>query len=73
MRFAIVNPIRAYGGGEKWVLRAAGGFRESGHAVTVLAHPDGELRARCEREGLAVRPLLLRNDVSPAGVLSLAR
>ncbi len=73
MRIAVVNSIRAYGGGEKWVLQFARGMVARGHSVEVLAHPDGDLLRRCQSEGLAVSPVLLRHDLSPVAVLSLAR
>lgn len=73
MNLAIVNSIRAYGGGEKWVLRASVGLRDRGVSVTVLGHPGGALSERCPAAGIPFLPVLLRHDVSPAAVLGLAR
>lgn len=48
MRIAIINSIRAYGGGEKWVLRAAHCLSQRGVTVRVLGDPDSELGRRCQ-------------------------
>ncbi|HEU4753608.1 MAG TPA: glycosyltransferase family 4 protein [Armatimonadota bacterium] len=72
MRVAIINSIRAYGGGEKWVLRAAAGLRARGAAVTVICAPESDLERRCREASIESHPVLLRHDVSPSAVLGLA-
>jgi len=73
VRLAVVNSIRAYGGGEKWVLRFAGCVAGRGHTITVVGSPGGELARRCEAEQIPFSPVLLRHDVSPAAMIGLAR
>lgn len=59
MRIAIVNSIRAYGGGEKWVLRAAHCLSRRGISVRVLGDPEGELGCRCPAAGVPFTPVRL--------------
>jgi glycosyltransferase involved in cell wall biosynthesis len=73
VRIGIINSIRAYGGGEKWALRSAGLMRERGHAVTIICAPGSDLEARCREADLPCVTVRMRHDVSPAGVLGLAR
>ncbi len=73
MKLAIVNSIRAFGGGEKWALHTAAGLRRRGFVAAILGHPGGALAERCPAARIPFRPVLLRHDVSPAAVLSLAR
>jgi glycosyltransferase involved in cell wall biosynthesis len=63
LRLAILNSIRAYGGGEKWVLRAAAGFTGRGCEVRVLGDPEGRLGDRCAAAGQSFVPVRL-NDCS---------
>jgi glycosyltransferase involved in cell wall biosynthesis len=73
VRVAIVNSIRAYGGGEKWVLRAGAELGRRGFDVTVVGHPGGELETRCAAEGIVFSPVLLRHDLSLPAVWALRK
>ena len=73
MRIAVLNSIRAYGGGEKWVLRASHGLRERGEEVTLFPVPGSELERRGREANLGVVPTRYPHDLSPSGVLGLYR
>lgn len=51
MRIALLNTIRAYGGGEKRVMQGAAEYEALGHAVLVVGDPRGELVRRRAASG----------------------
>lgn len=72
MHLAILNPVREYGGGEKWALRTARALQERGHQVTLCCHPDAALLAYARKAGVPTAAALLRHDVSLPSVWRLA-
>ncbi len=72
MKVMFVNSMRAMGGGETWLLEAAGGLRERGHEVSVVAREGGALSGLASRDGHQVATLPMRNDFDPASVMRLA-
>ena len=71
LRIAVINSIRAYGGGEKWVLQFAGGMTARGHEVTVIPQPGSELARRVPADRSIT--VTMRHDLSPAAVLGLRK
>jgi len=51
-----IDTARSWRGGQNQVLLTVIGLREIGHRATLVAHPDGELRARAA-EGLDLVPI----------------
>lgn len=72
MRILIVNSMRAFGGGERWVLEAASGLAARGHEVALAVRRGSELGARAGRMGLPCRGFPMRGDVDPQSILELA-
>lgn len=72
MRIAVLNSIRAYGGGEKWIIRATRGLRERGDEVTILCAPGSELEGRCRTGDIPTLPVPYPHDLSPVGVWRIA-
>jgi glycosyltransferase involved in cell wall biosynthesis len=54
--------IRAWGGGEEWMLGSAKGLRARGHEVAVGARPESAILARAREEELPTVPLGFRSD-----------
>jgi glycosyltransferase involved in cell wall biosynthesis len=73
VRIAIVNSIRVAGGGEKWVTRQAETWRERGHEPLLICQPGSGLQRLAGEVDLPVAPVTMRHDLSPAGVLGIAR
>jgi glycosyltransferase involved in cell wall biosynthesis len=73
LRIAIINSIRAYGGGEKWVLRAAHCLSQRGVTVRVLGDPDGELGRRCPSSGIPFAAVRLNRCSLLSGATALGR
>ncbi|MGV3722142.1 MAG: glycosyltransferase family 4 protein [Actinomycetota bacterium] len=73
MRLSILSSIRAYGGGEKWILRAAECLGSHGVDVEVLHDPGGELGGRLRAAGLHSAPLELNKRSLLSGAKHLAR
>lgn len=73
MRLVFVNSMRAFGGGERWVLEAADGLRARGHDVSVVARAQGALAGRARAAGHAVLELPMSGDLDivSAGRLAL--
>ena len=65
LRLVLLDSIRPWGGGEKWVLETARTLAGRGHAVHVAAARGSELAERAREAGLSVHEL--------GGVLGLAR
>jgi glycosyltransferase involved in cell wall biosynthesis len=68
----IVNPIRAYGGGEKWALETAQGLVGRGHRVALACREQSELGDRGRDAGLEVFSQSMPNDLALAACLRLA-
>jgi glycosyltransferase involved in cell wall biosynthesis len=73
LRIAVVNSIRAIGGGEKWLVRQASTWREQGMEPLIVCQPDSGLRKLCEAAGLPAHPLRMRHDVDLRAALALSR
>lgn len=61
------------GGGERWLLETAGGLRERGHAVSVVARTGSALADRASSEGHTLLTISMRGDLDVASILGLSR
>lgn len=73
LRVLHVDPERGFSGGETQVLGLARHLAERGHAVSVAAHPDGELTRRLRELGIATLPLESRFGHDPRAGMALRR
>jgi L-malate glycosyltransferase len=67
-----VDTARTWRGGQNQVLVTVLGMRSAGHRAMLVAHPDGELRARA-REGLELLPLAPRTEMDLSAAWRLSR
>lgn len=72
MRVAVINSIRVCGGGEKWLVRQAGCWREHGHEPLVVCQPGSGVEGIARDAGLPVAPVVMRHDVSPVAIVGIA-
>lgn len=67
-----VDTARTWRGGQNQVLLTVLGLRALGHRAALVAHGEGELRARA-REGLELVPLTPRTEMDLAAAFRLSR
>lgn len=67
-----VDTARTWRGGQNQVLLTVNGLRAIGHRAALVAHPDGELRARAS-EGLELIPLAPRAEMDLTAAWRFAR
>jgi glycosyltransferase involved in cell wall biosynthesis len=67
-----IDTARTWRGGQNQVLLTVIGLREIGYRATLVAHPDGELRARAV-EGLDLIPIAPRTEVDLSAAWRLSR
>ena len=67
-----IDTARTWRGGQNQVLVTVLGLRSLGHRAMLVAHPDGELRARAE-EGLELLPLAPRTEMDLSAAWRLSR
>jgi L-malate glycosyltransferase len=71
VRVLHVDSARGWRGGQNQVLLTARGMAARGHEVILACQAGGALAGRARTEGLAVREMAFRGDLSPAAVMSL--
>jgi len=62
MEILFATSLRAWGGGEQWMLATASGLAARGHRVTLGARPESAIFARARESGLPTLPLGFRSD-----------
>lgn len=67
-----IDTARTWRGGQNQVLVTVLGMRSAGHRAMLVAHPDGELRARAA-EGLDLLPLAPRTEMDLSAAWRLSR
>lgn len=73
MRLIYLNSARSWGGAENWSVEICTGLAERGHSVTVVCHPDSELRSRLDdKRKLDIEPVCIRGELDPLRVGQLA-
>ncbi|MFP4367422.1 MAG: glycosyltransferase [Bacteroidales bacterium] len=75
MRILFVHSIgkRKFGGGEKWLISAASGLRDSGHKVIVGGRPGSRLLKAARLNGLETVNFNIFSDLSIYHVFRIAR
>jgi glycosyltransferase involved in cell wall biosynthesis len=67
-----IDTARTWRGGQQQTLLTVLGLRERGHRAVLVAHPQGELRARAS-EGMDLVALAPRNEIDLAAAWKLSR
>ena len=67
------SPPDFWGGGEKWMVKAAALLGKRGHTVQLGCKPDSLLSQRADENGVPVRPFRIRGDFDPLMTLKIAR
>jgi len=75
LNILFINSIgrKKYGGGEKWMVKAARGLLERGHHVWLASKRNSAILRAAEREGVPTRVFNVRSDFSPLNTLKIAR
>ena len=75
MNILFINSISAdkFGGGEKWMIKAARGLRNAGHGVWIASKKNAEILKRAQAAGMPVREIGIYSDFSPVKTLRVKR
>ena len=75
MQLLFINSIhpRKFGGGEKWMIKAAAGLTRAGHRVYVAGKPDSEILRAAGAAGVAARALPIHGDLDPVATWRILR
>jgi glycosyltransferase involved in cell wall biosynthesis len=73
MRLLFATSIKAWGGGEEWMLSACRGLLRRGHDVTLAARPGSAIRTRAARENIPLLDVPFRHDLDVVSFLSIYR
>jgi glycosyltransferase involved in cell wall biosynthesis len=75
VRVLFMNSMKASGwrGGEKWMVEAAAGLTERGHAVYLAVRPGGVMARRAADRGIALFPISYGPDLGPVNALKIRR
>ena len=73
MQILFVNSIRLYGGGEVWMVTAAGELLRRGHDVTIVCRPDSDMLPYARRVGARVEALPIHGDFDPRTIIAMRR
>lgn len=75
MRILILNSIgkKKWGGGEKWMLMAAGGLIGKGHEVFIGCSPRSIIRQKAELSGIPVVNISFNSDFDLIGAIRLVK
>lgn len=68
-----IDTARSWRGGQNQLALLARGLRARGHRVTVVLHPDGELRARLADDDVELIPLAPRTEIDLPAAWRLSR
>ena len=74
MNIIAINSTRIWGGAEVWFSEFCPGMAARGHDVTLVCHPDSELRRRLSDErGIQLAPIAIRAELNYLRAVQLAR
>lgn len=75
MNILFINSIakHKFGGGEKWMIKAAKGLTDAGHAVTLASKKDSEILRFAGNAGVKTKVISIHSDISPLTTLRVAR
>jgi glycosyltransferase involved in cell wall biosynthesis len=71
VRILFMNSIKSSGwrGGEKWMVEAAAGLKQRGHAVGLAVRPGSAMAEKAGARGIPVFPLKYGPDIDPINAL----
>jgi glycosyltransferase involved in cell wall biosynthesis len=75
MNILFINSIakHKFGGGEKWMIKAAAGLSSAGHKVFLAGKKDSEIIRFAQKAGVATVALTIHADISPLATWRIAR
>jgi len=75
MNILFINSIGKdkFGGGEKWMVRAAKGLTERGHSVTLASKKNSRILDYAHKQGVTTEVISIRSDISPVRTWQIAR
>jgi glycosyltransferase involved in cell wall biosynthesis len=75
MNILFINSIgkHKFGGGEKWMVKAAAGLAGAGHTVFIAGKRDSEILKDAEAAGVRIKAFNVHGDFSPISTLRIAR
>jgi glycosyltransferase involved in cell wall biosynthesis len=75
MRLLFINSIhpRKFGGGEKWMVKAASGLSRLGHRVFVASKPGAEILKAARAAGVETKVLSIHGDFDPLATWRILR
>ena len=74
MHIIAINSTRIWGGAEVWFSEFCTGMAARGHDVTLVCHPDSELRRRLSEERrVQLAPIAIRAELNYLRAIQLAR
>ncbi len=75
MNILFINSIskNKFGGGEKWMVKAARGLHESGHTVFLASKKGAEILKYAKQLGVQTRVFNVRGDFSPFNTYKISR
>src|SRR5262245_53241335 len=72
VRVLFINPVREFGGGERWLIGLGTALTRAGHEVTLLARPAATWQPAACAAGLNALPVPMAHDLSLGAVRRLA-
>lgn len=75
MNILFINSIakHKFGGGEKWMIKAAAGLSSAGHKVFLAGKKDSEILRFAQKAGVTTKILTIHADFSPFATWKIAR
>ncbi len=73
MRVLFINSMRAFGGGERWLLEVAAGLVARGHEASIAARQGSALATLARRDGHPVFEFPMRGDVDLQSIIGITR
>ncbi len=73
MRVLFINSMRAFGGGERWLLEVAAGLVARGHQASVAARQGSALATLARRDGHPVSEFPMRGDIDVQSIIGITR
>ncbi len=75
MTFLFIHTIgkNKFGGGERWVVKAAEGLMKAGHEATIIGLPGSKLLKAAEDAGIPAKGMNVVSDISPWHILKIRR
>jgi glycosyltransferase involved in cell wall biosynthesis len=71
-RVLFVSSIKRYGGGERWMLDAAGGLARRGHSVLIVSRPGSILEEKRRKLGIDGKTIEMHGDLDPVAITRMS-